>query len=243
MKQIIRYKKKILAIIVRNAISNKKKGIQFFSPNNFNQQLGLFNHESGKVIKPHSHNKFIRKIKMFNYLKLLPVFKKSRLSDAIILKEVNNLKVSEVDNKLISKIIDSSEKNLAKQKIGLVRDESWFKWRIIECPYKKDIFLLNYNDIYLITHIIKKNNLNVLNIIFSTEIINSDLINALKVFSKKNNIDYLTFIEKRNNLTDGLFPGERKLNFAFYSENELIISKINKDLNDIQYIDSDLDFI
>jgi len=209
-------------------------------------QITLCNDQSLKIFNKFNwscNNKFIRKIKMFNYLKLLPVFKKSRLSDAIILKEVNNLKVSEVDNKLISKIIDSSEKNLAKQKIGLVRDESWFKWRIIECPYKKDIFLLNYNDIYLITHIIKKNNLNVLNIIFSTEIINSDLINALKVFSKKNNIDYLTFIEKRNNLTDGLFPGERKLNFAFYSENELIISKINKDLNDIQYIDSDLDFI
>ena len=62
MKQIIKYKKKILAIIVKNAISNKKKGIQFFSPNNFNQQLGLFNHETGKVIKPHTHNKFIRKI-------------------------------------------------------------------------------------------------------------------------------------------------------------------------------------
>ena len=62
MKQIIKYKKKILAIIVKNAISNKKKGIQFFSPNNFNQQLGLFNHETGKIIKPHTHNKFIRKI-------------------------------------------------------------------------------------------------------------------------------------------------------------------------------------
>ena len=62
MKQIIKHKKKILAIIVKNAIKNKKKGIQFFSPNNFTQQLGLFNHQSGKIIKPHTHNKFVRKI-------------------------------------------------------------------------------------------------------------------------------------------------------------------------------------
>ena len=62
MKQVIRYKKKILGIIVKNATKNKKEGIQFFSPSNFTQQLGLFNHRTGKTIKPHTHNKFIRKI-------------------------------------------------------------------------------------------------------------------------------------------------------------------------------------
>ena len=64
----------------------------------------------------------------------------------------------------------------------------------------------------------------------------------LSIFSKKNNIDYLAFIEKKNNITDGFFPGERKLNFAFNSKDPSKTSQINKDLNDIQYIDSDLDF-
>ena len=50
-------------------------------------------------------------------------------------------------------------------------------------------------------------------------------------------------MDKRNNLTDGFFPGERIINFAFHSSNPLIASEINKDLNDIQYIDSDIDFI
>ena len=180
---------------------------------------------------------------MFNYLKLLPIFKRKILSDTVIQKEFNNLKVSEVNNKLLSNIIESSEKNLAKQKIALVRDENWFRWRIIDCPYKKDIFLINYKNIHLITHITKKNNLNILNIIFSTESINSDLIKALSIFSKKNSIDYLAFVEKRNNMASGFFPGERKLNFAFYSKDAQTTSLINSNLNDIQYIDSDLDFI
>ena len=53
----------------------------------------------------------------------------------------------------------------------------------------------------------------------------------------------MTFIEKKNSFIDGFFPGERKLNFAFYSKDALMTSQLNKDLNDIQYIDSDLDFI
>lgn len=209
-------------------------------------QITLCNDESLKIFKKFNwsyNNKFIRKIKMLNYLKVLPVFRKPSSSDTVILKEFNDIKVIDVDNKSLSKIIDSSEKNLAKQKIGLVRDENWFKWRINECPYKKDIFFLKYNNIYLISHILKKNNLNVLNIIFSTEIVKSDLINALTIFSKKNNIDYLAFVEKKNSLTDGLFPGVKKLNFAFYSKDRLTTSQINKNLDDVQYIDSDLDFI
>ena len=62
MKHLVKYKNKILAIIVRNAIKSKKKGIQFFSPSSFTQQLGLFNHQTGKMIKPHTHNKFIKAI-------------------------------------------------------------------------------------------------------------------------------------------------------------------------------------
>ena len=124
-----------------------------------------------------------------------------------------------------------------------MRDESWFKWRVNECPYKDDILLFNYKNNYLITHTLKKKNLNVLNIIFSTEIVCSSLIKVLSTFCKKNNIDYLGFIEKKNGLTDGFFPGERKLNFAFYSKALSVSTDIDKCLKDIQYIDSDLDFI
>jgi hypothetical protein len=209
-------------------------------------QITLCNEQSLKIFKKFNwsyNNKFIRKIKIFDYLKILPIFRKLRPSNEAIREKNSELKVDKVNNKMLSKIVDLSEKNLENQKTGLVRDESWFKWRIIECPYKNDILLLSHKNNYLIAHAIKKNNLNILNIIFSTEIISSDLIKNLSIFSKKNNIDYLAFVEKRNNVTDGFFPGNKKINFAFYSKDPSVASHINEDLKDIQYIDSDLDFI
>jgi hypothetical protein len=38
-------------------------------------------------------------------------------------------------------------------------------------------------------------------------------------------------------------PGQRKLNFAFYSNDPLAITELKQNLSDIQYIDSDIDFI
>ena len=69
------------------------------------------------------------------------------------------------------------------------------------------------------------------------------MIGLLAIFSKKNNIDYLSFVEKKNKFIDGFLPGQRKLNFAFYSNDPLAITELKQNLSDIQYIDSDIDFI
>jgi hypothetical protein len=209
-------------------------------------QITLCNEHSLKIFKKLNwsfNNSFVRKIKIINYLNILPIFRKSNSSPFKINEEVKSLKIENIDNATISKIADLNEKKLSTQKSGLVRDENWFKWRIIDCPYKKDIFILKYNNIYLIIHKLKKNNLNVLNVIYSSEKINPDLIRALSIFSKSNNVDYLAFVEKKSSLIEGILPENRKINFAFYSKNPSDISQIDKYLNDIQYIDSDLDFI
>jgi len=36
---------------------------------------------------------------------------------------------------------------------------------------------------------------------------------------------------------------QKNLNFAFYSKDKKILDNLDKDFNDIQYIDSDLDYI
>ena len=53
-------KDKLLAIIVRTNFT--RKGINFFTPTNFSQQLGYMNRPKGYKIKPHIHNKVERKI-------------------------------------------------------------------------------------------------------------------------------------------------------------------------------------
>lgn len=45
---------KILAIII--PADFKKAGIEFFTPDDFSQQLGYMNRKAGFVIEPHSHN-------------------------------------------------------------------------------------------------------------------------------------------------------------------------------------------
>lgn len=57
-------KKEIYAIVIRR--NYKSKGIEFFTPNNFSQQLGYMCHNSGHIISPHLHNPVTRKVKLTN---------------------------------------------------------------------------------------------------------------------------------------------------------------------------------
>ena len=49
-----------LAIIVRSSFS--QPGINFFTPNDYSQQLAYMNHPSGKEIQPHIHKKVHREV-------------------------------------------------------------------------------------------------------------------------------------------------------------------------------------
>lgn len=64
MIQKIIHQNKILAIILR--AKYKSKGIKFFTPNNFSQQLGYMNRPKGYEIQPHLHNKVKRKVEFTN---------------------------------------------------------------------------------------------------------------------------------------------------------------------------------
>ena len=61
MIQNITYKKKTLAIIIKNKYL-KKKGINFFTNNKLSQQVAFMSHNKGHVIQPHLHKKRLKKI-------------------------------------------------------------------------------------------------------------------------------------------------------------------------------------
>lgn len=52
--------KEILAIIIRSDYN--KDGIEFFTPNDFSQQLAYMNRPAGYKIAPHVHNKVQREV-------------------------------------------------------------------------------------------------------------------------------------------------------------------------------------
>jgi hypothetical protein len=54
------YENKLLAIIIRS--DYKKEGIEFFTPDDFSQQLAYMNRPAGYKIDPHLHNKVQREV-------------------------------------------------------------------------------------------------------------------------------------------------------------------------------------
>lgn len=73
LEQII-HNDKLLAIIIKNEYS--KDGVEFFTPNDFSQQLAYMSHKKGKVIDAHTHNIIPREV---NYTKEVLVIRKGKL--------------------------------------------------------------------------------------------------------------------------------------------------------------------
>ena len=62
MIEEVKYNDQLLALIVRKEF--KKNGVEFFTPNDFSQQLGYMNRPKGYVIEPHIHNVIAREVKL-----------------------------------------------------------------------------------------------------------------------------------------------------------------------------------
>ena len=60
MLEEIIHKEKLLALIVRNSFS--KEGIEFFTPDDYAQQVGYMKRPEGYIIKPHVHYQIPRMI-------------------------------------------------------------------------------------------------------------------------------------------------------------------------------------
>ena len=83
--EIILKNKKILAISIRKNFKNK--GIKFFTPNSFSQQLAQMSHKKGKIINCHYHKKTVRKT--INTQEVL-IIKKGRLKVFLFEKKKYN---------------------------------------------------------------------------------------------------------------------------------------------------------
>ncbi|MFX4242253.1 hypothetical protein ACOL22_05685 [Aliarcobacter butzleri] len=60
MIQNITHNEKLLSVIIR--ANYEKDGIEFFTPDDFSQQLGYMNRPKGYVIPPHVHNPVKREV-------------------------------------------------------------------------------------------------------------------------------------------------------------------------------------
>ena len=70
----IKYNNKLLAIIIPK--EHKGDGVEFFTPNDFSQQLAFMSHKKGKVIDAHTHNVVPRQV---SYTKEVLIIRKGKL--------------------------------------------------------------------------------------------------------------------------------------------------------------------
>lgn len=74
MIQNITHNNQILAIIIKRDYS--KEGVEFFTPNEFSQQLAFMRHSKGKIIGAHVHNPVKREVQ---YTKEVLIIRKGKL--------------------------------------------------------------------------------------------------------------------------------------------------------------------
>ena len=70
----IKHNGKLLAVIIYH--DYHKSGINFFTPDDFSQQLAYMHHPAGKTIEPHVHNPVVRQV---HYTKEVLFVKKGKL--------------------------------------------------------------------------------------------------------------------------------------------------------------------
>ena len=207
-------------------------------------QITLCNDLSLKIFKKMDwsyNNKFLRKIKISNILNFIPVFKKSKELEMNV-NNLGDLKIKDTNNQIISRVANDSEKLLSEKSLGIVRDENWFKWRVLDYPEKKNIIIFSYKDINIITEVKIKYGFKILNILYVSKPLMINYSNLFSNFAKNNKINFISFISKKKELFNINTPWSRKLNFAFFAEDSSIGHLINE-FDNIQYIDSDIGFI
>jgi len=193
-------------------------------------------------------NNYERAIYPINIFKLLPILNKLNLSfldklfKKLIVKKIKNynfLNTYKLIEKNIEKIISLEQIKINKS-LSICRDENWFKWRLIDYPYFKDLIIFEYEEDVIIARLVIKNNLKKINILLSYGRPNSQIYKLVLVWCIENNIDFIWSVNNHsclNKFQSIIF--KKKVNFA-YNITDNIYFKNNIDL---RAIDSDIEYI
>ena len=125
------------------------------------------------------------------------------------------------------------------------RDESWLHWRLMECPYKKDIYFFEHNNSFSIVHIYFVKKIKRMNILFTYGINETNSLRLYKLivnWALENNIDYIWAVHNNKNFKN-FFPNifNRPLRLATWSSDSSIMKNLQNGFDDLQAIDSDIE--
>ena len=195
-----------------------------------------------------------RNIYAINPFKIIPVIKNFGLNIADNLTRYflkNNLK----EKKLIKseKISDTIIQNLVKLEkekklnmASIIRDESWFRWRLIETPYRDDIYFFEDREEFIIGHIFNQDKIKRLNILYTNSVNNKEgIFRTVIKWSIENKIDFIWHVSSEFKNSNKIFSKfyQKNINFAFNTSNPNLSQALEKGLENAQGIDSDIDYI
>ena len=125
----------------------------------------------------------------------------------------------------------------------IIRDESWFRWRLADCPFKTDLLYFENNYEFIVGHIFFQNRVKRLNVIYSNTKNNSEFFSLLVNWSLENQIDYLWYVNSHfnnNNQFQSIFS--KTVNFAYNTNDQALLKDLSKGLSNSSGIDSDIDY-
>jgi len=200
-----------------------------------------------------STQRLARPMNIFKFLPIIKKFKINFLDNTIryfIKKKYSrNTSISPFEINNNYKIINDSFKlkkiEQKKEFAQIIKDEKWLYWRLMECPYKKDIFFFEYKNNFAIVHIFFVKNLKRLNILYtySTEKSQEDeLLIQMINWSLNNNIDLIWAINRKTDFKN-IFPTmlNKPLPYACWSSDKEIFKILENGLLDFHGIDGDND--
>lgn len=204
-----------------------------------------FDFNTERLIRPLNYFKFIPILNKFNF-NFLNAFPKFLIKNKF--KDKTKIKPYNID-KNFNIISDSFEiknsKILIKDLPRIDRDKNWLHWRIMECPYRKDIYFFEYENSFSLVHIYFTNKVKRMNILlnYSTENKSENKLNKLIInWALENNIDFIWAIHNDKTLNK-FFPRifNRPLKLATWSSSKLIMNGLKKGFDDLQGADSDIE--
>ena len=122
------------------------------------------NYSTKKIARPINPIKFLPLINKFEFNIFVSKYKN------ILKKPYKNSQLitpySIIDNfQVLSDSFKKKNNNNTKH-VEILRDEDWFQWRLIENPFKKNIYFFEYNGSFAIVNILKNKNIKRLNILY-----------------------------------------------------------------------------
>jgi hypothetical protein len=204
-----------------------------------------FNFETQRLIRPINYLKFLPIVNKLNLNLMdsfLRFFIRKRFNDKISIKPYNlseNFKV--ISESFAQKKISINDKNYPL----IDRDNNWLYWRLMECPYKKDIYFFEYKNSFSIVHIYFVKKIKRLNVLFTYSTQQSEEIKLYKLMTGwaiNNNVDYVWAIHKNQDFKS-IFPKihNKPLRFASWSSDSLTHNVLQSGFFDLQGIDSDIE--